>query len=91
MFYGVKLKKKHYKSVVKNDGNAKRWAIEYSVLDNALYSIDIEYHDCYSEHGLFNKKWTLTHRNGIVWAAFLPHYVVNKMRIFIETAKNRTN
>lgn len=56
MFYGVKLKKKHYKSVVKNDGNAKRWAIEYSVLDNALYSIDIEYHDCYSEHGLFNKK-----------------------------------
>lgn len=51
-----KTKKTHYKSVVKNDGNAKRWAIEYSVLDNALYSIDIEYHDCYSEHGLFNKK-----------------------------------
>lgn len=39
------------------------WAIENvvhivvaSVLDNVLfiYSIDIEYHDCYSEHGLFN-------------------------------------
>lgn len=29
-----------------------------SVLDNVLftYSIDIEYHDCYSEHGLFDTR-----------------------------------
>lgn len=40
---------------------SQQLSVVQNVLDNVLYSIDIEYHDCYSEHGLFNKNKNTQH------------------------------